>query len=126
VKILNIVETAFRGTIEEQDDTVVWTCHAMLNSGQDLSVLLRANAVGHAVRGQDASGLSFGGKVQTNPVDLAGDLEKIIAAGADVFYVSEDIKHRGISESELIDGLKAVTAKEVASLCDGHDIIWHW
>ena len=77
MRILNIVETAYRGTLEEQDDTVVWLTHAMHAAGADLTVVLRGNAVGYAVAGQDASGLTFGDRRQTNPPRLEEDVAKL-------------------------------------------------
>ena len=47
-KILQIVESAYRATLEEQDDTVVWITHAMKGAGGDLHLLLRGNEIGRA------------------------------------------------------------------------------
>ncbi len=126
MKVLQIIETGYRGTIEEQDDTIVWVTHAMKGAGGDFSVLLRGNAVNYCVKGQDASGLSFGAVAQTQPPDLAGDVGKLTEKGIDVFYVREDVEDRGIDAGSLIGGLQAVGRADIAGLCDKHDQVWHW
>ncbi len=126
MSILSIIETAFRGTIEEQDDTVVWTLHAMRKAGQDVDVILRGNAVCHATQGQDASGLTFGAWNQANPVDLAGDLTKLMADGVKVYVVKDDLAQRGLSGDDLVAGLTLIGNDEIARLCDQHETVWHW
>ena len=126
MKALNIIETAYRATLEEQDDTIVWITHAMKGAGGDLDVLLRGNAVNYAVTGQDASGLTFGAEQQTQPPDLAGDVAKLTEKGIKVFVIAEDLADRGIAAGELISGLETVDRDRVAALLDDYDQVWHW
>jgi sulfur relay (sulfurtransferase) DsrF/TusC family protein len=126
MKVLNIVEAAYRGTLEEQDDTIVWICHAMKGAGAEIDVLLRGNAVNYAVKAQDASGLSFGGQEQTQPPQVAGDLIKLKFKGAKIYVVEDAFSERGIEPSELIDGLDFVPRSKLAKLFARYDQVWHW
>ncbi len=126
MRVLNIVESAYRATLEEQDDTIVWLTHAMLGAGADLAVLLRGNAVNYGVRGQDASGLGFGELRQTQPPELAQDLAKLVDKGTPVYVVEDDLAERGIESGELIPGLKSITRGSIAALLDDFDQVWHW
>lgn len=125
-KILSIVETAYRATIEEQDDTILWLNHMLKNGGADISVLLRANAVNYAVKGQDASGLSFGESKMTHPPEIDKDVEKMIEKGVPLYVVEEDAKDRGLSDGDLIGGVKKVSRRELPELIHQHDQVWHW
>ena len=96
------------------------------NSGGDVDVLLRGNAVAYLVKGQDASGLRFGEWRQTHPPDLPRDLGLLAGAGAKVHYVADDLVERGIDKSELIDGVTAVAKGDIGKLFDQYDQIWAW
>ncbi len=125
-KILSIVERAYHGTIEEQDDTVLWVSHMLKNAGADISVLLRGNAVNYAVMGQDASGLKFGEVALEVPPTLDRDIVELIRAGVPTYAVREDLEDRGIGRDEVAQGLQLVDRGEVAGLYESHDSIWHW
>lgn len=126
MKAINIIETAYRATIEEQDDTIVWVTHAMKGAGADLDVLLRGNAVNYGVSGQDASGLAFGSIKQSHPPRLDADVAKLIGKGVRVYVIKEDLAERGIDASSLVDGLTTVARAGVAELIGGYDYAWHW
>ena len=116
MNVLNVIETAYRATLEEQDDTIVWLTHAMKGAGGDFTVLLRGNAVNYVARNQDASGLSFGAKRQTQPPRLADDLLGLIAKGVEVLYVNEDAEDRGLEPANRIDGPRPVARAELPNL----------
>jgi intracellular sulfur oxidation DsrE/DsrF family protein len=126
MKVLNIVEAAYRGTLEEQDDTIVWICHAMKGAGADIDVLLRGNSVSYAVKAQDASGLAFGDAAQTQPPRLADDLIRLKAKGVRIYAVEDALRERGIEPDALIDGLDLVPRGKLAALFADYDQVWHW
>jgi predicted peroxiredoxin len=125
-KVLGIVESAYRATVEEQDDTILWLSHMLKNNGLDVTLLLRANAVNYAVRGQDASGLRFGDVELTHPPAIDRDVDALIDKGVPVYYVQEDARERGIPETRLVDGVKPVSRRELPSMLEGYDQVWHW
>jgi intracellular sulfur oxidation DsrE/DsrF family protein len=126
MKVLNIVEAAYRGTLEEQDDTIIWLTHALKGANATVDVLLRGNAVNYAVRAQDASGLKFGDQPQTQPPQIANDLAKLKAKGAKIFVVEDALRERGIDKAELIDGLESIPRQSVAKLYADYDQVWQW
>ena len=126
MKVLQIIETAYRATLEEQDDTVIWFTHTMKGAGADLSVMLCSNAVNYAVKGQDAAGLSFGAWKQTQPPRIGEDLVGLIGKGIPVHVVEEDLLDRGIAKATLVDGVIPIKRSGIAGLMDAHDQVWHW
>jgi hypothetical protein len=125
-KVLSIVETPYRATIEEQDDTVLWLTHMLHTGGLDMTVLLRANAVNYLVRDQDPSGVHIGDIRLQHPPQLDLDLEHLAQAGVNVLYVGEDAATRGIRTDRIVGAAKEVTRSELPRLFDEFDLVWHW
>lgn len=125
-RYLSVVESAYRATIEEQDDTGVWFTHAIKNAGADVGVLLRGDGVSYAQRGQNASGLRFGTRDVRMPPELDRDLEAMMAKGIPVFVVNEDAAARGIPEAALLPGLRRVGRDGLARLFAEYDQVLHW
>ena len=126
LKVLSIVESAYRATIEEQDDTILWTSTALRGAGANVDILLRGNAVNYGVKGQDASGLQFGERKQTNPPQLEDDLQRLMDLGAKVYVTTDDVAERGLERNDLIGGLEPISRSGMAKLCGNYDQIWHW
>ena len=126
MKTLNIIETAYRATLEEQDDPVLWITHAMKAAGADLGVLLRGNAVNYTVKAQGAPPLVFGARAQRHGPRLAEAVSDLIGKGIEVHVVVEDLADRGLEDEELIAGFKAVRKVELPKLLQAYDRVWHW
>src|SRR4026209_841370 len=96
-KTLNIVESAYRAVMEEQDDTILWVLAAMQGAGAEHTVVLRANAVNYAVVGQVAPGMTIGKWNQTQAPKMDRDVADLIEKRKiTVFVIEDDIAQRGI------------------------------
>lgn len=126
-KTLNLVDSAYRAVMEEQDDTILWLLAAMKGAGAEHTVVLRANAVCYAVQGQGAPGLTVGEWKQTQAPKMDRDVADLIAKrGMTVYALQEDLAERGIQASELIDGVKLLPRKALAGLCAEHALVHLW
>ncbi|MBE9169525.1 DsrE family protein [Pleurocapsales cyanobacterium LEGE 06147] len=126
MKVLNIVETAYRATLEEQDDTILWLSQSFQDAGVDISILLRGNAVNYLVKEQKPFNLHFGTWKQTQPPELDRDLEIMIDKDISVYAVAEDIQERALLQERLIDGVSLIEKSQVAQLFEQFEYVWHW
>jgi hypothetical protein len=125
-KILQVIETAYRATIEEQDDPALWLAQSLRNNGLDVHVLLRGNAVNYAVRGQDSSGLVFGDRKQTQPPRIEDDLARLSQSGVRVYIAEDDLNPRGLVLPDLVPTVVPVRATALAGLFREFDQVWQW
>ncbi len=110
-KTLNIVESAYRAVMEEQDDTILWLLAAMQGAGAEHTVVLRGNAVNYAVAGQGAPG---------DVIDLI-EKRKI-----PVLVIEEDLAARGIERDELVPGVQLLSLKMLPKRMAEYEIVSHW
>ena len=126
-KTLNIVESAYRAVMEEQDDTILWLLAAMQAAGAEHTVVLRGNAVNYAVAGQGAPGLSIGGWKQTMAPRMDNDvLDLIEKRKIPVFVIEEDLAMRGIDPGELVPGVKLMCSAMLPKRMAEYEIVLHW
>ena len=126
-KTLNIVESAYRAVIEEQDDTILWVLAAMQGAGAEHTVVLRGNAVNYAVAGQGVQGLTIGQWKQTQAPRMDKDvLDLIERRKIPVFVIEEDLSARGIDSSELVPGVKLLASRMLPKLMAEYQLVSHW
>jgi sulfur transfer complex TusBCD TusB component (DsrH family) len=126
-KTLNIVESAYRAVMEEQDDTILWLLAAMQAAGAEHTVVLRGNAVNYAVAGQGAPGLSIGGWKQTQAPRMDNDvLDLIEKRKIPVFVIEEDLAMRGIEPGELVPGIELMSSAMLPARMAEYELVSHW
>jgi len=126
-KTLNIVESAYRAVMEEQDDTILWLLAAMQGAGGTHAVVLRGNAVNYAIAGQGVPGLTVGEWKQTQPPKMDRDVVDLIEnRKIPVYVVEEDLAERGIERRELVPAVKLLSRKALPALFSEYEIVSHW
>ncbi|MBI2374787.1 MAG: hypothetical protein HYV07_12395 [Deltaproteobacteria bacterium] len=126
-RTLNIVESAYRAVIEEQDDTILWLLAAMQGAGAQHTVVLRGNAVCYAVAGQGAPSLTVGEWKQTHAPKMDKDvLDLLEKRKIPVFVLEEDLVPRGLTRDMLVPGVELMSRAALPSIFEQHAVVSLW
>lgn len=126
MRVLQIIEPAHRATLEEQDDTVLWFTRAIRAAGAAADVLLVGTASSYAARGQACPELQVGAWKQRHPPAIEHEILQLIASGARVLALQEDLSERGIGPEAMIPGIRVTARADIAALFGGYDRVWKW
>lgn len=126
MKVLHIISSGYRATLEEQDDTVVWFTHAIKAAGADVDVLLCGSAANYVVEGQEAAPLTFGARTQRQAPDVFGQVASLAEKGVNIFVVEEDLRARGTASAPRLRSAQITPKTRVADLLLRYERVWHW
>jgi sulfur relay (sulfurtransferase) DsrF/TusC family protein len=126
MKVLQVVEQAYRTLAEEQDDTILWLTQSMHGAGADLCVLLAGHCAYYAIQRGRQPALKLGAWQQLEPADLVRDLDSLLQKGVDVYVVREELEERGLNHLSVHPGIKIIDKNKVHELYDQVDQVWQW
>jgi sulfur relay (sulfurtransferase) DsrF/TusC family protein len=124
-KILSVLSHTEYSNLEDSDIGLFASAFAPVTSNQ-MTLLLSEDAVNYAVRGQDGTGIKIaGGTVQPGFL-IETDLQSLQASKIPVYAVKDDLEERGLSERDLISGVKILSKDEFGKFVDQFDTVWNW
>ena len=124
--VLQIIESAYRATFEEQDDTVVWFTRAIAAAGARVDVLLLGAAANYGAPNQDSSGLAIGTWSQRHAPAMQSELDKLLQAGARITVIQEDLVERGLDADTVLAGIEVLPRKALSTRFGQYERIWKW
>lgn len=126
MKVLQVIDQAYRTTTEEQDDTILWLTQSMRGAGGDLMVLLSGHGVHYAVLRERQPVLGLASWRQSQPAELPRDIANLVESGVPVYAVQDDLDERGLGGLALRNGVRAIARRALPDLYEEADQVWQW
>ena len=126
MKVLQVIDQAFRTTVEEQDDTILWLTQSMVGAGADLQVLLTGHGVQYVTQTQAQPALKLGDWQQRQPADLTQDIGRLVNKGIAVYALREDLEERGLADLPTQTGVEVIGRDALPGLYESVDQVWQW
>ena len=123
--ILSVLSHTEYGNLEDSDIGLFASAFAPA-TGNQMTILLSEDAVNYAVRGQNGTGIKIaGGTVQPGFL-IETDLQSLQDSKIPVYALREDVAERGLTEDELVKGVKLMPRSEPGKFVDQFDSVWNW
>lgn len=131
MRVLQILDQAFRTTVEEQDETILWLIQCMLKQASDstenkIDLLLAGHAVYYPYQKNRQPALKIGDWQQTQPADITRDISNLLQSGVSIFVVYEDLWERGLDLLKLPEGITVINRKDLPQIYQRVDQVWQW
>lgn len=123
--ILSVLSHTEYGNLEDSDIGLFASAFAPV-ANQNLTLLLREDAVNYAVRGQDGTGIKIAGTPVQPGFMIETDLKALQQTKIPVYAVREDLEERGIKQDDVIPGVQLLSKKELGKFIDRFDTVWNW
>lgn len=124
-KILSVLSHTEYGNLEDSDIGLFASAFAPV-TGNQMTLLLSEEAVNYGVRGQDGTGVEIAGGIVQPGFLIETDLQSVQDSKIPVYAVKEDLEERGLSEHDLIKGVKILRKDEFGKFVDQFDTVWNW
>lgn len=131
MRVLQVLDQAFRTVVEEQDETILWLIQSMLkpaseDTNNELMLLLTDNAVQYAYQKDPQPSLKIGDWQQSEPADIKRDIKNLLHRGVRIYIVYEDVKERGLDLLSITDGIEIINRDNLPKIYRYVDQVWHW
>lgn len=126
-KVLTIFEKPIYLSYEPVDPHLFATALGVADTPVEIHVLLREGAVTYAVTGQQLTEARvMGQEVMVHDTSPAQVMEFMLAHGARIYVIEEDLAERGVSVEDLVRGVTPIPRREAARLVQEHDAVMVW
>lgn len=126
MRVLQIIEQAFRTLAEEQDDTILWLTQSIVKAGAEVEVLLAGNCIYYAILKNKQPILKIGQWKQKEPADIPQDIKRLINQNIPIYVLEEDLKARGVQPELLHHSIKVLDHKKIINVYKYVDQVWQW
>lgn len=120
-RVLSILRGADAGAARTADPALDVNTYAVADD-VELTLILKDRGVELGLRGAACHPEAIAG-VDVPAAVPATDLTALLASGVEIVAVTEDLEARGLTPTDLVDGIGTVAATDLPDLLLAHDVL---